>query len=198
MHDHFPPTTTHVGFDLEWKPNFVKNNPENPVALVQLATATDVYLFHLSRLNVFPPILRRVLQNPKILKTGVGIQNDVNKLWIDWGVSVTNVVDLGLLAKSIDSQLFRERLGRYQDLLYYPQHLQVDDGDNTPPYDPYAQRLFRGPLKEGVGLARLAKTFQSIDMDKAKSVTRSNWELPLKQRQITCALSFLPIIQPTN
>ena len=26
-----------VGFDLEWKPNFVKGHPENRVALVQLA-----------------------------------------------------------------------------------------------------------------------------------------------------------------
>ncbi|KAJ8084318.1 hypothetical protein PM082_003087 [Marasmius tenuissimus] len=177
------PPTTHVGLDIEWKPNFLKNAPENPVALVQLATATSVYLFHLSRLTSFPPSLRSLLQNPKILKTGVGIQNDVNKLWIDCAVSVTNVVDLGMLAKAIDSQLFRERLGRYQELLYYPQHVH-DESDSAHPYDPYQQRLFRGPFKENVGLARMAKVFQDKDMDKAKSVTRSNWELPLTQRQI--------------
>lgn len=36
-----------IGFDLEWRPNFRKGMPENPVALVQLATADTVILLHI-------------------------------------------------------------------------------------------------------------------------------------------------------
>lgn len=36
-----------LGFDLEWKPNFIKGRPENPVALVQLASADLVLLIHI-------------------------------------------------------------------------------------------------------------------------------------------------------
>lgn len=37
-----------LGFDLEWKPNFIKGNPENPVALVQLASDDTILLIHLA------------------------------------------------------------------------------------------------------------------------------------------------------
>lgn len=34
-----------LGFDLEWKPNFVKGQPENPVAVVQLSSEDTIVLF---------------------------------------------------------------------------------------------------------------------------------------------------------
>ena len=37
-----------LGFDLEWRPNFIKGNPENPVALVQLASEDTILLIHVS------------------------------------------------------------------------------------------------------------------------------------------------------
>ena len=37
-----------LGFDLEWRPNFIKGNPENPVALVQLASDETILLIHLT------------------------------------------------------------------------------------------------------------------------------------------------------
>lgn len=36
-----------IGFDLEWRPNIRKGQPENRVALVQLATADTVILLHI-------------------------------------------------------------------------------------------------------------------------------------------------------
>ena len=36
-----------IGFDLEWRPNYRKGQPENDVALVQLATAETVILLHI-------------------------------------------------------------------------------------------------------------------------------------------------------
>ncbi len=37
-----------LGFDLEWRPNFIKGYPENPVALVQLASEDTILLIHVS------------------------------------------------------------------------------------------------------------------------------------------------------
>jgi hypothetical protein len=36
-----------LGFDLEWRPNFIKGRPENPVALVQLSTEDTVLLIQI-------------------------------------------------------------------------------------------------------------------------------------------------------
>jgi len=43
-----------VGFDLEWKPTFTKNTPENPVALVQLANQDTILLIQISAMQGNP------------------------------------------------------------------------------------------------------------------------------------------------
>jgi hypothetical protein len=40
-----------LGFDLEWKPNYVKGGMENPVALVQLASIDLVLLIQLTAMR---------------------------------------------------------------------------------------------------------------------------------------------------
>lgn len=45
------PITGPLGFDLEWKPNFVKGQTENPVALVQLASADRIMLFQVTSMS---------------------------------------------------------------------------------------------------------------------------------------------------
>lgn len=40
-----------LGFDLEWKPTYRKNQPQNRVALVQLANADTVLLIHIFRMG---------------------------------------------------------------------------------------------------------------------------------------------------
>lgn len=40
-----------VGFDLEWKPTYVKGARENPVALVQLATSDTIFLLQISAMR---------------------------------------------------------------------------------------------------------------------------------------------------
>ncbi|TCD68832.1 hypothetical protein EIP91_009699 [Steccherinum ochraceum] len=99
------------GFDLEWKPTWVKGQPENPVAIVQLANADTIYLFQVSAMRGgFPIMLRDFLQNPKIIKAGVSVMNDCKKLWKDFGVSVANCVDLPLLARTVDNAQWK---GKY-------------------------------------------------------------------------------------
>jgi ribonuclease D len=70
-----------LGFDTETKPNFIKGRTANKTALVQLGTASTVYLFHISNLDGhnFDALLP-ILTNEKITKSGVSIHNDVKEL----------------------------------------------------------------------------------------------------------------------
>ncbi|KAG5652280.1 hypothetical protein H0H81_005540 [Sphagnurus paluster] len=48
---HIAALTSPVGFDLEWKPVFTKNTPENPVALIQLANKHSILLIQISTMQ---------------------------------------------------------------------------------------------------------------------------------------------------
>jgi hypothetical protein len=79
-----------VGFDLEWRPSFQKGQPENPVALVQLANEETILLIQVSAMQgimsylspltllttgvEFPTGLQEFLENSSSAKVGVGIQ----------------------------------------------------------------------------------------------------------------------------
>lgn len=45
------PKTDILGFDLEWRPTYVKGRPENPVALVQLANDDNILLIQLTAMK---------------------------------------------------------------------------------------------------------------------------------------------------
>ncbi|KAF7437115.1 hypothetical protein PC9H_003949 [Pleurotus ostreatus] len=99
-----------IGFDQEWKPTFIKGLPENPVSLIQLASDELVLLIQVSAMNEIPEKLIQILENPDIVKAGVGIQGDVHKLYKDHKVDVKNCVDLSLLARSADNPRWK---GKY-------------------------------------------------------------------------------------
>lgn len=71
-----------VGFDMEW-PCFVKNSDNPPlqkrIGLIQVANETTVALFHIglhpgkTTDEIIAPSLRKLIENAKIAKTGVGI-----------------------------------------------------------------------------------------------------------------------------
>lgn len=109
---YFPPQSPPpvVGFDLEWKP-FYGAEPENPVALVQLAASHVILLLHISAMGSFPSALVALLADPRVVKTGVGIQGDINKLYQDWNIEIArNCVELSLLARSVDNDTWK---GKY-------------------------------------------------------------------------------------
>ncbi|KAG9127976.1 hypothetical protein FRC07_006570 [Ceratobasidium sp. 392] len=91
------------GFDVESKPTFVKGQAESPVAVLQLAKEDQIYLIQLSAMRDFPERLREVLEDPEIVKAGVGIAGDAKKLWRDYGVSLLGAVELSHLARSADT-----------------------------------------------------------------------------------------------
>ena len=52
-------------------------------------------------MNGFPSELNRLLQHPGILKVGVGICGDVDRLKVDFGVVCAGVVDLSEMANRV-------------------------------------------------------------------------------------------------
>lgn len=83
-----------LGFDTESKPTFVKGEVSTGPHLVQLATLQRAYLFPVA-LAVALPVIRAVLENPAILKIGMGLGNDRSVLRSRLGIDLANVLDLG-------------------------------------------------------------------------------------------------------
>ncbi|KDQ54772.1 hypothetical protein JAAARDRAFT_196177 [Jaapia argillacea MUCL 33604] len=101
-----------LGFDIEWKPNYVKGEQENPVALIQLAAIDTILLIQVSAMASFPDRLRELLGRPDIVKAGVGIRYDCKKLYLNHAVHTRGCVDLSLLARSVDNARWK---GKYSE-----------------------------------------------------------------------------------
>lgn len=64
-----------IGFDTETRPTFVRG-ARPAVALMQLSTDTDCFLFRLNYIDI-PEELKALLENPDILKIGLSLRDDV-------------------------------------------------------------------------------------------------------------------------
>jgi len=64
-----------IGFDTETKPVF-KKGQTNGVAILQLSTATDAFIFKLKKIHL-PELLISILSSNEILKIGVAIRDDI-------------------------------------------------------------------------------------------------------------------------
>lgn len=109
-----------VGFDTESKPTFSKGEISSGPHLIQLATATRVYLFPVGRLPEHHG-LKAILESPRILKVGFGLGTDLAQLQSRLGIAAQNVLDLSrvlrcdqrnhsLGAKTAVAQYFGQRL----------------------------------------------------------------------------------------
>ncbi|KAE9444934.1 hypothetical protein RHGRI_010718 [Rhododendron griersonianum] len=86
-----------VGLDIEWRPNRASNQ-DNPAATLQLCVDQRCLIFQLIYSPSIPGSLINFLTNPAHTFVGVGIQEDVEKLTGDYGLTVANAVDLRVLA----------------------------------------------------------------------------------------------------
>ncbi|KAH7843536.1 hypothetical protein Vadar_017865 [Vaccinium darrowii] len=86
-----------VGLDVEWRPNRFRNQ-ENLVATLQLCVAQRCLIFQLIYSPHIPQSLINFLANPAHTFVGVGIDEDVEKLTGDYGLTVANAIDLRVLA----------------------------------------------------------------------------------------------------
>ena len=68
-----------IGFDTETKPCFVAKMPRNNMALLQLSGADKAYIFRLQSLGL-PLALAKLLSDPKKIKVGAAIHDDIKGL----------------------------------------------------------------------------------------------------------------------
>ncbi len=67
-----------LGFDTETKPSFRKGK-KNKVALMQLSTSTEAFLFRMNRIGM-PPELKTIMEDDNVLKVGAAIRDDIRHL----------------------------------------------------------------------------------------------------------------------
>lgn len=67
-----------LGFDTETRPSFKKGESYTP-CLLQLATREKAFLFRI-QFYPFPKELVALLESPDVLKTGIGIKDDIHGL----------------------------------------------------------------------------------------------------------------------
>jgi hypothetical protein len=102
------------GFDLEWRVMF-KAGKQRPVALMQLFFGMEVFLFHLYAFKDrgLPPELISLLADPRLIKTGLNINNDIAKMERDFpllaGV-VRGVCDLRTVSKACEFAICNRQL----------------------------------------------------------------------------------------
>jgi len=69
---------TRLGFDTETRPAF-KKGVSYDVSLLQLSTLDQAFLFRLNHLG-FPDTIKRLLEDPKIVKIGAAVRDDLRAL----------------------------------------------------------------------------------------------------------------------
>jgi len=86
-----------LGFDTETKPSFKKGN-KNKVSLIQLANSELACLIRINKIGI-PDELISLLSNPKIIKTGVAIHDDIKLLTGVRKFSPAGFIDLQTFVK---------------------------------------------------------------------------------------------------
>lgn len=96
-----------IGFDTETKPCFQAHMPRNKMALLQLSGAEKAFIFRLHNLGL-PKPLAKILADPKILKIGAAVKEDIrglqgyNKFIAKGFVDLQSIVaNYGILDKSV-------------------------------------------------------------------------------------------------
>lgn len=85
-----------LGFDIEVRPTF-KSGDHFPPALVQMAGKKKVFLVQLKKLHSLH-LLAGLFADPKIIKAGVAVSGDIEKLHEVMRFTPAGFIDLGKLA----------------------------------------------------------------------------------------------------
>ncbi len=117
-----------VGFDTESKPTFRKGEVSSGPHLVQLATATRVYLFPVGRLPEHHG-LKDILESKRILKVGFGLGSDLAQLRSRLQIEPQNILDL---SRALRSKARNQSLGAKSAVAhYFGQRLQKSKRTTT-------------------------------------------------------------------
>ncbi|KAI3623901.1 hypothetical protein CBS14141_003600 [Malassezia furfur] len=116
-----------IGFDLEWdiEPYAGKTS------VIQVCVADTIFIIHLAAMRSLPESIVKMMADPTVLKVGVAVRNDAHKLRRDFGIVSAGLVELSMLAKSIEPDRWQHRrlLISLQDLCnaYLDRRLRKDD-----------------------------------------------------------------------
>lgn len=115
---------SNLGFDTETRPSF-KKGKLNSVALIQLATDNQCYLFRLNQIG-FSPSLIRLLSNANIRKIGLSLKDDFTSMSRRMKFTPQGFVDLQKLISKHDiadtslqkiyAILFQKKISKSQQL----------------------------------------------------------------------------------
>ncbi|HYG02927.1 MAG TPA: 3'-5' exonuclease [Chryseosolibacter sp.] len=92
-----------VGFDTETRPSFKKGQVYQ-VSLLQLAIPGRAFLIRINHTSVTAEIAR-LFENPRIIKAGVGIRDDLKSLRKHRDFEPASCLDLSVLAKQAGLQV---------------------------------------------------------------------------------------------
>ena len=92
-----------LGFDTETKPCFQANQPRNKMALLQLSGPDKAYLFRLHAVGLPKPVAA-ILADPKIVKVGAAVKDDIRGLQKYLKFTPKNFVDLQIIGQDYGIQ----------------------------------------------------------------------------------------------
>lgn len=90
-----------LGFDTEMRPSFVRGREVYPTSLLQLAGEHCVVLIRLNKVGLNEK-MTELLCDPRVLKVGVAIGDDMRLLRRKVEFTPAGLVDLGLTARSLN------------------------------------------------------------------------------------------------
>lgn len=82
-----------IGFDTETRPCFAQNQPRYGVALLQLSGPEKAFLFRINKIGMHRRLCN-LLANPKIIKVGAAVHDDIRGLQKYHEFKPTSFVDL--------------------------------------------------------------------------------------------------------
>ncbi|XP_078167575.1 3'-5' exonuclease-like [Carex rostrata] len=88
----------YLGFDIEWRPSFIRGETPRKAAVMQICMDTSCcYVMHINHSGI-PPVLKFLLEDSSSIKVGICISNDAWKVSNDYDVHVQPVMDISGLA----------------------------------------------------------------------------------------------------
>ncbi|EYU25844.1 hypothetical protein MIMGU_mgv1a024907mg, partial [Erythranthe guttata] len=159
IHNDFPKNLL-VGLDTEWLPN-MSPREDHPIAILQLCVGNRCLVFQILHADFIPPLLHAFLIDPRHTFCGVGIKDDVDKLYSHHGLRVGRTSDLNDLARLAMTNGRDNEDGR---LAMINRRLDMIHGRNG-----------NGEYKY-MGLKKMAYVVLGKNMEKPLQITLSKWD----------------------
>jgi len=126
-----------LGFDIEWRA--FTSGERRKTSILQLCVSNKkCYVFQLSVMPKFPSELQLLLENEAILKVGVGIDGDINRLVLEGAIKTPkSCIDISKVANEKFGNFERWSLNgllmnQHQRMLSKDQKVRCSNWDNYP------------------------------------------------------------------